>query len=306
MCWLRTADVVGEISITGGGARFAYWGQLLAAALNRPLTYRAGSEIGAALGAARLARLAVTGESPQLVCRLPPITHVVEPDPSSGGIAGAAPRHLCAAVSRPSQILSGVRSMSVFSTIEPMRFEGRLDQRVRLSRLRPDRMVLGKRMEDWLKVAVCYWHSFNWPGTDIFGGGTLPRPWLGTPVTQAMADQKLEAAFDFLSRLGVPLFHLPRCGRHGLGRPRARARDSICGASRRRWPRKWLPPASSCCGARPICSAIRAMPAAPRPARTRRCSPGRPRRCAAAWRRRIGWAGRTTCCGADAKATTRC
>jgi xylose isomerase len=67
-------------------------------------------------------------------------------------------------------------------------------------------VVLGKRMEDWLKVAVCYWHSFNWPGTDIFGGGTLPRPWLGTPVTQAMADTKLEAAFDFFVRLGVRYF----------------------------------------------------------------------------------------------------
>jgi len=74
--------IVGEISVTGGGARFAYWGQLLAAALNRTLTYRAGSEVGAALGAARLARLALTDESPQLVCTMPPITHVIEPDPS--------------------------------------------------------------------------------------------------------------------------------------------------------------------------------------------------------------------------------
>jgi xylulokinase len=79
---VENGGVVGEISVTGGGARFAYWGQLLAAALNRTLTYRAGSEIGAALGAARLARLALTGESPQLVCTMPPITHVVEPDPS--------------------------------------------------------------------------------------------------------------------------------------------------------------------------------------------------------------------------------
>jgi xylulokinase len=50
---------------------------LLAAALNRALTYRVGSEIGAAMGAARLARLAVTGESPQAVCVLPPISHVI-------------------------------------------------------------------------------------------------------------------------------------------------------------------------------------------------------------------------------------
>ena len=78
---VENGGIVGEISVTGGGARFAYWGQLLAAALNRTLTYRAGSEVGAAC-AARLARLALTDESPQLVCTMPPITHVIEPDPS--------------------------------------------------------------------------------------------------------------------------------------------------------------------------------------------------------------------------------
>jgi len=97
--------------------------------------------------------------------------------------------------------------MSVFSGIEPVRFEGADSTNEYAYRVYdPDRMVLNKRMEDWLKVAVCYWHSFNWPGTDIFGGGTLPRPWLGIPVTQAMADEKLEAAFDFFSRLGVRYF----------------------------------------------------------------------------------------------------
>jgi xylose isomerase len=97
--------------------------------------------------------------------------------------------------------------MSVFSGIEPVRFEGADSKNDYAYRVYdPDRMVLNKRMEDWLKVAVCYWHSFNWPGADIFGGGTLPRPWIGTPVTQAMADEKLEAAFDFFSRLGVRYF----------------------------------------------------------------------------------------------------
>jgi xylulokinase len=77
---LERGGVIGEINVTGGGARFAYWGQLLAAALNRPLTYRVGSEIGAAMGAARLARMAKTGESPQAVCAMPPIAHVIQPD----------------------------------------------------------------------------------------------------------------------------------------------------------------------------------------------------------------------------------
>ncbi|HEY1900070.1 MAG TPA: xylulokinase [Steroidobacteraceae bacterium] len=72
---------VNEISVTGGGARLPYWGQLLAAALNRPLTYRLGSELGAALGAARLARMALTGESPAVVCSLPPMVQVIAPDP---------------------------------------------------------------------------------------------------------------------------------------------------------------------------------------------------------------------------------
>jgi len=71
---------VGEISVTGGGARLPYWGEVLAAALNRPLTYRQGGEVGAALGAARLARLALGGEKAGYVCVAPPMERVVEPD----------------------------------------------------------------------------------------------------------------------------------------------------------------------------------------------------------------------------------
>jgi xylulokinase len=79
---VQTGGSVDEISITGGGARLAYWGQLLAAALDRPLTYRLGGEVGAALGAARLARLALGGERVEQVCVAPPIERVVEPDAS--------------------------------------------------------------------------------------------------------------------------------------------------------------------------------------------------------------------------------
>jgi xylose isomerase len=97
--------------------------------------------------------------------------------------------------------------MSIFSGVEPVRFAGPdTDDEFAYRVYDKDRLVLGKRMEEWLKIAVCYWHSFNWPGTDIFGAGTLPRPWLGPTITQAMAEEKLEAAFEFLARLGVPYF----------------------------------------------------------------------------------------------------
>ena len=74
------SDQVGEISVTGGGARLPYWGKLLAAALRRPLTYRAGGEVGAALGAARLARLAAGEGTEEEVCTAPPVDRVVQPD----------------------------------------------------------------------------------------------------------------------------------------------------------------------------------------------------------------------------------
>ena len=71
----------------------------------------------------------------------------------------------------------------------------------------PDRLVMGKRMEDQLRIAVCLWHSFNWPGSDVFGVGTFDRPWLAPsadPKTAAQA--KLDAAFEFIDKLGVPFF----------------------------------------------------------------------------------------------------
>jgi xylulokinase len=68
------------ISMAGGGARVAYWGKLLASELGRSLTYRKGGEVGAAYGAAHLARLALTGEAPEAVCVPPPLSHIVEPD----------------------------------------------------------------------------------------------------------------------------------------------------------------------------------------------------------------------------------
>ena len=70
-----------------------------------------------------------------------------------------------------------------------------------------DEVVAGKRMEDHLRVAVCYWHSFNWPGSDVFGAGTFDRPWLD-PDRDPMdaARQKQDAAFEFFSKLGVPFY----------------------------------------------------------------------------------------------------
>ena len=71
----------------------------------------------------------------------------------------------------------------------------------------PDRLVLGKRMEDHLRIAVCLWHSFAWPGSDVFGSGTFDRPWLDPRLEPMIAARaRLDTAFEFLAKLGVPFF----------------------------------------------------------------------------------------------------
>jgi len=71
---------IGGVSVIGGGARSRFWGRILASALDRPLRYHAGGEYGPAFGAARLGRLAASGEDAAAVCTAPPIEAVVEPD----------------------------------------------------------------------------------------------------------------------------------------------------------------------------------------------------------------------------------
>ena len=68
----------------------------------------------------------------------------------------------------------------------------------------PDEILMGKRMEDHLRFAVAYWHSFAWPGGDPFGGQTFERPWFGE--TMALAKLKADVAFEMFDILGAPFY----------------------------------------------------------------------------------------------------
>ena len=68
----------------------------------------------------------------------------------------------------------------------------------------PDEVVMGKRMEDHLRFAVAYWHSFAWPGGDPFGGQTFDRPWFGD--TMELARIKADVAFELFDILGQPYY----------------------------------------------------------------------------------------------------
>lgn len=69
----------------------------------------------------------------------------------------------------------------------------------------PNEVVLGKRMEDHLRFAVAWWHSFAWEGGDPFGGQTFERPW-HPQDTMERAKLKADVAFELFDLLDVPFF----------------------------------------------------------------------------------------------------
>src|SRR5262245_40799518 len=80
-------------------------------------------------------------------------------------------------------------------------------ERVTYRYYKPDKKVLGKAMDDHLRFAVCYWHSFVWPGLDPFGGDTFQRPWHaagGDPMKQAA--HKADVAFELFRLVRTPFF----------------------------------------------------------------------------------------------------
>ncbi|MBY5162015.1 xylose isomerase [Salsipaludibacter albus] len=91
---------------------------------------------------------------------------------------------------------------------EPIAYEGpESDNPLAFRWYDADRVVGERTMRDHLRMATCYWHSFNWPGDDVFGAGTFDRPWLDgsqDPMTAARA--KMAAAFEFFDKLGTPFY----------------------------------------------------------------------------------------------------
>ncbi len=77
----RTGPAPRQVAVVGGGARNPAWMRLLASGLGRPVVRHQGVETGPALGAARLARIAITAEPVSDVCPRPPIADVIDPDP---------------------------------------------------------------------------------------------------------------------------------------------------------------------------------------------------------------------------------
>ncbi|MGC0054879.1 xylose isomerase [Brucella pituitosa] len=96
-------------------------------------------------------------------------------------------------------------STGFFGDIQRIRYEGPdSDNPLAFRHYNPDEIVLGKRLEDHLRFAVAYWHTFAWEGGDPFGGRTFDRPWYKDSLEAAKL--KADVAFEFFSLLGAPFY----------------------------------------------------------------------------------------------------
>jgi len=70
----------------------------------------------------------------------------------------------------------------------------------------PDEVVEGQKLSDLLRFSVCYWHTFRGTGSDPFGSATLQRPWDDGSNSVENAIQRVDAAFEFISKIGAPFY----------------------------------------------------------------------------------------------------
>jgi xylose isomerase len=94
-----------------------------------------------------------------------------------------------------------------FPDIEQIQFEGpESDNPLSFKSYEPNRVVAGKTMEEHLRFAVCYWHNFCADGADPFGPGTRKQPWAVKGDPGARSRDRMDAAFEFFTKLNVPFW----------------------------------------------------------------------------------------------------
>jgi xylose isomerase len=92
-----------------------------------------------------------------------------------------------------------------FKGLKPVTFKGpRSKDPLVYRHYNKDEMVMGKRMEDIIRPAVAYWHTFAWEGGDPFGGRSFDRPWYDKGMEGAKL--KADVAFEFFDLLDIPFF----------------------------------------------------------------------------------------------------
>ncbi|MBQ4169641.1 MAG: xylose isomerase [Bacteroidales bacterium] len=91
-----------------------------------------------------------------------------------------------------------------FPTVGKIPFEGKDSKNpMAFHYYDPEKVVAGKKMKDWLKFAMAWWHTLCAEGSDQFGPGTKSFPWNGDPDPVQAAKNKVDAGFELMQKLGI-------------------------------------------------------------------------------------------------------
>lgn len=94
-----------------------------------------------------------------------------------------------------------------FKNIDKIKFEGpESDNPLAFKYYDENKVVAGKTMKEHFRFAVAYWHTFCDSGTDPFGNQTHVHPWGKSNNPVEAAKEKMDAAFEFFTKLGVPFY----------------------------------------------------------------------------------------------------
>ncbi|HTS43265.1 MAG TPA: xylose isomerase [Puia sp.] len=100
-----------------------------------------------------------------------------------------------------------IGSKEFFKGIGQIKFEGhQSDNPLAFKWYDENKAVSGKKLRDHVRFAVCYWHTFCNTGSDPFGPGTKNFPWNASADAVQRGKDKMDAAFEFITKLGVPYY----------------------------------------------------------------------------------------------------
>ena len=90
-----------------------------------------------------------------------------------------------------------------YKGIGEIKYEGKeSDNPLAFKYYNPEQVVAGRKMKDWFKFSVAYWHTFCGTGADPFGPGTQNFEWDQSPDAIQAAKDKADAAFEFITKMG--------------------------------------------------------------------------------------------------------
>lgn len=94
-----------------------------------------------------------------------------------------------------------------FPNIGKIKFEGKNSKNPLAFRYYDaEKVVNGKKMKDWLKFAMAWWHTLCAEGGDPFGPGTKKFPWAEGASTIEKAKYKMDAGFEFMQKIGIEYY----------------------------------------------------------------------------------------------------